>query len=314
MEDSGAYGQQKVQYIRVYRADQTWELWRKDPKTEKWNKQKEGKHTYADGIPIRTLYLNREGFMTAKPPLMNLAWLNLAHWQSSSDQRNCLRFARVGVMFAAGFTDEQVEKGLVIGPSALIATENANAKLEYVEHSGAAIQSGERDLEKLEEQMEVLGKRPMMPGTGTQTATEKSINEGRSTSALQNWVRAAEIFWRECFEVAAKWLNTELPEKFKVNIFSEFVVGMNGSADLTELRAARNARDIDHETWVDEVKRRGLLSENVTAETIKDRLQEEGPALGDIGNGQDVPQNPGQQGKQGKRRKSGGMGGGVPRV
>src|SRR6185295_4553940 len=99
---------------------------------------------------LAPVYLNRTGFMTGEPPLEELADLNVAHWQSSSDQRNILTVARVPILFGTGI--EGNEK-LEIGASSMIRTSDPNAKLTYVEHTGAAIGAGERDLERLEFQM-----------------------------------------------------------------------------------------------------------------------------------------------------------------
>ena len=61
------------------------------------------------------------GFMTAHPPLMDLAWLNLAHWQSASDQRHILHVARVPILFGRNLT--LPEDGLALGPNRLATGE-----------------------------------------------------------------------------------------------------------------------------------------------------------------------------------------------
>jgi hypothetical protein len=93
-------------------------------------------------------------FHEACPPLAKLAELNIAHWQSSSDQRNILHIARVPILFGAGFNTDDT---IVIGAAEMVQSSNANAKLEYVEHTGAAIGAGDKDLENLELQMQSMG-------------------------------------------------------------------------------------------------------------------------------------------------------------
>jgi hypothetical protein len=85
-ESVGEWGEQKVEYVRVYN-ESTWEVWRKTSTDKEYIKTDEGNHTYP-GVPLHTFYTDRTGFMTADPCLFELAELNVAHWQSMSDQRN----------------------------------------------------------------------------------------------------------------------------------------------------------------------------------------------------------------------------------
>jgi hypothetical protein len=44
-------------------------------------------------ITLVTLYTKRTGFMCGSPPLLNMALLNIKHWQSQSEQDNILHVA-----------------------------------------------------------------------------------------------------------------------------------------------------------------------------------------------------------------------------
>jgi len=54
-------------------------------------------------IPLVTHYTFRIGDFIARPPFEDLSWLNIEHWQSSSDQRNALRYGRSAILFLQGF-------------------------------------------------------------------------------------------------------------------------------------------------------------------------------------------------------------------
>ena len=110
--------------------------------------------------------------MQATPPLMDLAWMNLAHWQSYSDQRSILRFVRIALLFVAGLDDEEMEKPITIGANRTFRSKNPNAKMEYVEHTGKGVEAGQEDLNKIEGRMQTLGLRPYTSRPGTVTATE----------------------------------------------------------------------------------------------------------------------------------------------
>jgi hypothetical protein len=253
-----------VEMVRVYRPED-WELWAKGEDDDEYSMIDQGVNPLGY-VPLVSFYTKRTGFLMAKPPLMDIAWLNLAHWQSASDQRNILRFARVGILFAAGFREEEIES-ITIGPSSLLRSTNPEAKLAYVEHSGRAIQAGAADLVRLEEQMEVLGMQPFIARTANSTATGKAIDEQRTATDTQAWIRSLENTLMQAFEMASDWTNTTLPPEFSVNIFSDFSLPF-GDRDVDSLIKMRQTVPplITSETFLKEVKRRGILSEIVDPE------------------------------------------------
>jgi hypothetical protein len=313
IEPKGEFGDQEVHYVRVYNTD-TWQLWRKDPDTRKWAVQSEGTHTFG-GVPLVTLMLGKPtGFRTCKLPLEALAWLNIAHWQSSSDQRNILRFARIGILFGSGFSEEQIEAGITVGPNAFVGTTSENADLKYVGYQGTSIEAGQADLDKLEALMETLGAHPLTERGGSQTATGKLIDDaGRVQTTIQSWVSLLENALTEAYKMAAKWLNQELPANFSLDVFSDFTLSPRATDDLNWILQARAQGDLDHETVINEAKRRGVLNDDVTADAVQEKLQNEGPALGGIGN--EIRTGSGQSGGSGGGKPTqGGLGGAVPGV
>ena len=282
IEPSGAYGDHEVEYIRVY-TPENWQVWRrvKGGKEGDFVLVDEGAHTFG-AVPLTTFYVSRTGTFTGAPPLEDLAWLNLAHWQSLSDQRNILRFARVGLLFAAGFSDEEMEEGLTIGPNQLIRSTNESAKVSYVEHKGAAISAGQDDLDKLEDRMKVLGLQPLVSRTGNQTATGRALDESRTHTAIQAWVRSLENTLRQAFDMAARWIKLDLPADFALDINNDFGLSERAADDIKSLIEMRNTSQLSAETFLREVKRRGLLSEAVDIEEEIDLIESEGPSLSSI--------------------------------
>lgn len=270
IEQVGQYGDKEVNFVRVYGID-SWELW-KQTEDDKWAMESSGTHTFGS-VPLVTIYINKTGFMQANPPLLDLAWLNLAHWQSYSDQRNILRFARTAILFAKGLTDEDISRKVTLGPNRIFRTTSEVADMKYVEHTGASIAAGERDLRTLVEEMEVLGLQPLIGQSGNQTATGKAIDEAKSQTSVQAWIRNEENGIREAYILAAEWLKAgEISDDFAINIFNEFGLSMRANEDIAALLQMRAKGMISHDTFITEVKRRGILSDNVDADTEKDLL------------------------------------------
>jgi hypothetical protein len=161
VEAVGVYGEEEVDYIRVINED-SFEIYKYIKKDKTWILDDIGVNTLGE-IPIRTFYTMRTGFFTAELPLEDLAWLNLAHWNSYSDHRNIMRFARLGILWATGITEEEQKKGIEIGVNHLASSTNTDAKLGYVEYAGSgAVKLGMEELKMIEEKGEILGMQPQL--------------------------------------------------------------------------------------------------------------------------------------------------------
>ena len=181
----------------------------------------------------------------------------------------------MGILFASGFSEEEIEGGVTIGASQLTASTNPDAKLSYVEHSGNAIGAGENDLSKLEARMEVLGLQPLVASTGNATATARALDEAKTHSNIQAWIRGLENTLEQAYEKASQWVASQLPTDFAIDVFSDFGVTMSASDDIKSLIAMKQAGMISHKTFLQEVKRRGLLDDGVVADDEIELAQEE---------------------------------------
>ena len=300
VENRGIYGDVEVDYIRVI-TKTGWQLWRADSIVKAvtgegirdriyrqmavaYQLEAEGSHSFGS-IPLVTYYTNKQGFMTALPPLRALSEINLAHWQSSSDQRNILRFSRLATLFAKGFTDTEIKDGIIWSVNNLIHSRSENADVKFVEHSGRAIAAGQIDLDKLEKMMQVLGTQPFIERTGDSTATEAQIQEGRVSSDVQAWVNDLNTVGNEVYELAAQWKSKPLPTDFKVNIFNDFNAIVKGHLDAQTLTTARENRDLSQTTYLSELQRRAILDEDLNIEDeVKTTKSERDSAPDNTGN------------------------------
>lgn len=271
-EADGDFGEREVQRIRVFNAPAilkdgtlepqgTWAIYekRKDGENaEKWMLASEGVHTFP-GIPLVTIYTGRTGFMQAKPPLEDLGWLNIAHWQSSSDQRNILRYARTYTPVIFTDDDKAHEKVANFGCNGIWVFKGSDGSAQMLEHSGASIEAGEKDLSTLQEQMEILGLQPMLRRSGTATATAKSIDEARGDCDMQSWVRNLNAGLLRAFSLAAQWAKIELPEDLKFNVFSDFGLTARGQEEAKIILEMRKNREITRNTFLKEMAKRKLL-------------------------------------------------------
>jgi len=277
VEEDGDWGEKTVERVRVYR-ENNYEVWRKGDDGV-WAQEGGDKHSFG-AVPLVSFYTNRTGFMTAKPPLWGLADLNIEHWQRNSDFGHCLHVN----MAPFWVTSQKLEevKSLTIGSGRLLCLGDPAHWLKTAEHTGQALGAGREELDRLEARMRYLAMEPYVENSGTPTATGRAIDESKSQSAVQMWIRALEGALEDAFAMAAKWVKLELPETFSVDVFSEFTAVFGKSEDMQILSAARRAGDLDNETFLQEMKRRGMLAEAVTVEEILERLEQEGPDLSSL--------------------------------
>lgn len=235
-------------------------------------------------LPLVTLNLTGEGRFRAEPPLESLADIERAHYQTTSDHENNLASC-VGALFGSGLQQEDMDRGIVLGPNTLNGSQNADAKLYFVEPQGAALQIRQDWIARMESKMRELGARPMVEQSAARTATEVSSSDDRSQTVLQEWTRRFEAAMAKALRMAALWLNVELPEDFAVECYADWGALKAQGEHLRALEAARARGDIDQVTYLEELKRRGVLGESVNVEDVKATAEAEGeiPDMLDLG-------------------------------
>ncbi|AKJ28826.1 hypothetical protein AAW51_2135 [Caldimonas brevitalea] len=282
-EDEGDYGTKVVDQVRVLKRD-GWETHRKNARSE-WELHEQGKTTIGF-IPFVPVYGARTAFMTAKPPLIELAHMNVKHWQSQSDQDTLLHVARVPVLTVIGGPQGMNPDGtrkrfeLTIGASAAVELPQG-ADLKYVEHSGKAIEAGKVALDDLKEEMRQAGAELLVIKPGDMTATEASTENAVAMCALQRITNDLKDALDLALSYMAAWIKE--PKGGSVTLFTDFGAATLADASAQLLLSANIAGKISDETLRGEFKRRAILSPEVNEEEEKQRLEEQGPALGEMG-------------------------------
>jgi hypothetical protein len=279
-EADGKYGVKEIQRIRVINKD-NWEVWilTENEKGEKeWELENQGFHNRGYISLVSWIIGEEVSEMTTEPPLSDLGYLNLAHWQSASDQRNILHYARIITYFAKMLGIDSGAKTssqkAIMGANVLVHSQNEAADMKVVEHSGAAIEAGRNDLKDLEIQMSKYGLGLIMgTKTGTQTATEKAIDTAESDSTLKSWAVSYQAFVNRAVAMGAKLVgNEDELELVKVNTdFKSFLRSM----EVSELREAFTDGLLPRELVIEELQRRGVIRDDIDFVDIMKMLDSE---------------------------------------
>ena len=151
-------------------------------------------------IPFAPVYTEHTDFMDARPPLMDLANLNLLHYQMWSDLAHAAHIANVPVLFGVGIDENEIQ----IGPNRAILVKGGDASttLRWLETTGASLGSTRALLSDLEEQMANLGLSMLQRKSRAAETAQKSILDrteqdatlGAVVGDLENGIELALYF------------------------------------------------------------------------------------------------------------------------
>lgn len=270
MEDSteDEFTQQMLKRIHV------WEIGRKriyrqqidEDGQEEWVLESDAA-VELDFIPLIPVYGYMLQFMLGKPPLLDVAHLNVTHWQSDSDQRHILHVARVPLLFGSGLgDDERGDFQIQVGPNTMTRGPQGS-DMKYVEHSGAGIEAGAADLDILESRMAKLGLNMIIRRqTGDVTATSRALDQAETDSPLGMFARHIEAKLEDMLDVFALILDLGEDMGGSVTVFKDFTISARDADDVKALADMRTRGDISQLTYWEELKRRGLLADNFDPE------------------------------------------------
>lgn len=236
-------------------------------------------HGYG-GIPLVALYTQKVADLVAKPPLIDLAWLNVAHWNSRSMQGDALAYCRSPILKISGASTGVVDAQPVVGPGATVADRSEKLDVAFVEPAGTSLMAGEREIEMLRLEMEALGMTPLMAAAGPATATGEVRADANEKSEAQAWVEALEWAIHRGFELADGWRDEQTPEDFEFRLHKDSSLMAGRATDIPAIQAMYAANAITRETYIVEMQARGVLV------TIEDAAAEvEALEAGDAENG-----------------------------
>ena len=238
-------------YVRIFRkkADESWTLFDEYP-------------TDLTAIMVAPCDLGRDGFMVAQPVHDKLAEINLAHWRIQSDKSSCLHKSLSPLLFMKGI--ELGEDGAAVSANAGFTSNAEFSDMKWVEIGGAGISEARDELKDLEFQMQAMGLQLVISKTGNNTATGDSIDESKTNSRLSMWADTLKDCLEQCFGWAVEVAG--LSEEVTVDVNKDYAANALSHLDMDALNKMFLSGVISKETYINEAKRRNVLSEDVDPE------------------------------------------------
>lgn len=267
-EDDGEFGEKDIEQVRVLKPG-SWATYRKSAaSTDKddWVLHEEGLTTLKV-IPFVPVYGKRKDFMIGSPPLLDLAHLNVEHWQSKSDQQTILHVARVPILFTKMLG---TEAEITVGANTAVKAESPEADMKFVEHKGAAIEAGRKSLLDLEDQMRQSGAELLVIKPGNVTESQTLADNEQGACALQRIAGDLEDAIDAALQFTALWVNET--EGGHVTVFKDFGAGTLAEASADILQKMNMAGSLSDETLFEEMQRRGMIRPDLKWEDEETRI------------------------------------------
>ena len=204
LEPDGEYGEKEVVYYRVLVPGEYFVFQIIEGKgNEAQLLLVENGTTSLTNIPLVYYSVTESQLFSAKAPFLNLAKLNIEHFQKRSQLNEVLRKCNLPVPVVKGLVTTSAEAKnpppLVIGPNSVVHLPK-DGDLYFAEPSGSAIAASKDDIKDLEAAMERMTLDFLTSGDRQKTATEVVLDSTKTSANLKGVARRKESAIQQVFK------------------------------------------------------------------------------------------------------------------
>jgi len=214
--------------------------------TQKDYKQVESGSFSLGEIPLVTIYSGKTDNLVSKPPLLDIAYLNIAHFQRQADLIHSLHVASQPMLVMEGYDDQT--KDLSISVNYAMATQPGN-KIYYVEPASSAFDAQSAEIKELQMQMATLGISTLSQQKFVaESADARRLDRVDTNSMLAMVSMELEQKLQKAFNLSAEYVGIEPPE---IKISRDFDIERLIGQDITALTSLFDQQVIDREEFRD---------------------------------------------------------------
>ena len=197
-------------------------------------------------VPLVSVYSGKTDTLASKPPLLDIAYLNLAHFQRQADLIHSLHVASQPMLVLEGWDDQT--KDMSISVNYAMATQPGN-KVYYVEPASSAFEAQTNEIQELQLQMATLGISTLSQQKFVaESADARRLDRVDTNSMLSMVSLELEQKLQKVFNLSANYLGMEPPE---VKISRDFDIERLIGQDITALTSLFDQKVIDREEFRD---------------------------------------------------------------
>ena len=218
-----------------------------------------------DEIPLVPIYSNRRGLLISQPPLLDIANLNITHYQRQADLIHALHIAAMPTLVLEGWDD--TTGSATMGVNYAIAMQPGN-KAYYVQADATSFDAQMAELQSLEQQMSTLGVTKLFGQKFVaESAEAKRIDQAQSNSVLSIISQELESALNQAFAFAAQYVGIEPPE---ITIDRDFDYYRLIGQDVSVLAQLNQMGKISDAMLLEVLRRGEVLPDNIN---IEDELE-----------------------------------------
>jgi len=197
-------------------------------------------------VPLVSVYSGKTDTLASKPPLLDIAYLNLAHFQRQADLIHSLHVASQPMLVLEGWDDQT--KDMSVSVNYAMATQPGN-KVYYVEPASSAFEAQTNEIQELQLQMATLGISTLSQQKFVaESADARRLDRVDTNSMLSMVSLELEQKLQKVFNLSADYLGIEPPE---VKISRDFDIERLIGQDITALTSLFDQKVIDREEFRD---------------------------------------------------------------
>jgi len=269
-------------------------------------------------IPLVMFFTNeRKGNYYVKPPLVDLAKMNLEIFRSLAREEEILTFAGSPMLVGNGVSPpkptqiqtpgadgvikviERPASKLKVGPRTILYAPPGDGtnkpSWDYIQPQSANIVAIQQSTNDKIAHFRRLALQPQTTQSGDVSATSEAIAAGKAQSAVQVWANTLKDCLEQLFVFTCQWYGMSNSE-VEVSVHTDFAVDVLGDNSFSQIQTMRGRRDISQKTLWIEGQRRGILGPQFDPDQEELDLADEAALMGeqniDPNTGQPVPGSP----------------------
>jgi hypothetical protein len=255
----GLYGEKQVQQVRVLTPG-AFEIHQKDKKGD-FVLIDEGSTSLSE-IPFAVAYSNRVGVLESRPPLADIAELNLKAYQVQSDLDNQLHISAVPMLAIYGFPQSAEE--ISAGPGEALALPES-ARSEYIEPSGNSYDAQFKRLDQIASQINELGLAAVLgQKLSAETAEAKRIDRSQGDSTMMVIAQQMQDLIDNCLGFHAQYM--QQPQAGSSFINRDFLATRLEPQEIQSLLQLYTAGTITQETLLNQLSAGEVLGDEFDVE------------------------------------------------
>jgi hypothetical protein len=281
---------ERIRYVFLENGKPKWRMYLKNKDGEYVVEGSDGEFEGMTRIPIVLFFTNeRKSHYVVKPPLYDLAHVQLELYRSMSRQDQILTLAGSPMLKFTGFAppkatvqmdkngvpvNETPQPVVAVGPGITIycpaGATGVQPDADYIQPSAANIKEVREGVDAIMKDFRRLAMQPTTPESGSMVATGLAIDAARAHSALEAWALLLKDAIDQAIGLTSEWL--KIQDTVTCHLHTDFAVTMAGDEGMTRLQDAAKRNVISPETERHELARRNILGPDFDEEKEAERV------------------------------------------